>query len=92
MIDWHALRPDDLPEYLIPAWLGCMRYAISEPEIVAAFREDTGNQWKPPANTLEALVDSQLNRQEEFLVKFITWANTNVWGPLHDTDPMNKKI
>ena len=36
-LDIKSLRPVDTPPYMTGAWIGCMRWAIGEPDIVAMF-------------------------------------------------------
>jgi len=78
----NELRPADTPEYMTDAWLSCIHWAISEPEIVAAFRRDTGNRWKPPVCGIDRLVDDATGTDRAFIESFIKWANVNVWGPI----------
>jgi hypothetical protein len=81
-IDIEALRPADTPAYMTPAWLGCIHWALGNDEMVAEFREDTGNGYRPPKNAIDAAIDKVTGADRDFLVDFIKWANVNVWGPL----------
>lgn len=76
------LKPADTPDYMIPAWLDCISFAIGKPEIVAAFRADTGEQWQPGCTGLERMIDEATGADRHFLEAFIKWANVHVWGPL----------
>lgn len=76
------LMPADTPEYMAPAWLGCIHFALGEPEIVAAFRAATGNLWKPGRNGLDKAIDEATGADWEFIKAFVIWANANVWGPM----------
>ena len=51
------LRPPDTPAYMTPAWSSCLQWAINQPEIVAQFREETGNRWSPGGTVIERMVD-----------------------------------
>ena len=51
------LRPNDAPDYMTQAWLDCIRWAIQQPEIIAWFREETGNRWSPGGTVIERMVD-----------------------------------
>ncbi len=67
--------------YLIPAWISCLRYTMGQPEAVAQFRSATGNVYVPAQpGTLEALIDTATGADIAFLVAFVQWFNTNVWG------------
>ena len=81
-----ALRPADTPEYMTGAWLGCIRFALGKPEIVAAFRADTGNKWEPATTWIDRMIDQQTGAEWAFLKAFTEWANVNVWGPLDGKD------
>ena len=37
-----AMMPADTPEYMAPAWLGCLSFASRQPEILAWFHDATG--------------------------------------------------
>lgn len=76
------LRPNDTPAYMTPAWLGCIHHALGDEGIVAAFREDTGNQWQPGRTGLEKMIDQSCGADQAFLKAFILWVNVNLWGPL----------
>ena len=82
LLDIVALRPADTPEYMTPAWLGCVRWAASEPEVVDAFLRETGIQWSPASTPLERLIDQATGSDKELVSAFVRWANENVWGPL----------
>ncbi len=76
------LRPNDTPAYMTPAWLGCLQWALSEPEIVAQFREETGNRWSPGRTVLDRMIDDTTGAPHHFIVEFVKWANVNIWGPV----------
>lgn len=76
------LMPADTPFYMLPAWLGCIQWAIGEPAIVAAFREETGEWWIPARSGIERLIDEATGLDRHFIEAFIRWANVNVWGPI----------
>lgn len=78
----ETLRPVDTPEYMTGAWLGCIFWGIGDENILAAFRQDTGNQWCPGRNGFERAIDAATGVDRQFVEAFIRWANVNVWGPL----------
>lgn len=77
-----SLIPDDTPEYMTPAWIGCMNWAIQEPEIRAAFESDTGMRYTPPNNALDEMIDNATGYGEDYVKSFVQWANINVWGSI----------
>ena len=74
--------PGDVPAYMFEAWRDCVVWAIGEPEIVAAFRRDTGNTWAPGRSGLERMIDAATGVDRDFVEAFIRWANVNIWGPI----------
>lgn len=82
MFDIFSLRPDDTPEYMNPAWLGCIHWALGKEDIMCAFRDETGNEWRPGRTPTDRMIDSACGADEKFLTEFIEWANVNVWGKM----------
>lgn len=66
--------------YLHPAWLSCLSWAMTEPEILAAFRQDTGHAWAPGRTPLDRMVDEATGADKAFLEAFAAWMNVHVWG------------
>jgi len=77
-----ALRPIDTPDYMTDAWIGCIQFAIGQPEIVEQFRRDTGLRWTLARNGFEQAIDTATGADRAFIEAFIKWANVNVWGPM----------
>lgn len=80
-MDIEELRPADTPDYMTPAWLGCISWAIGDESVVAAFRQDTGLQWRPGRNGIDRMIDQATGAEQEFVRAFVLWVNVNVWGP-----------
>ena len=78
----EQLRPADTPEYMTPAWLGCISWAIGNEDLIAAFREDTGITWKPGHTPIDRMIDEATKCDEHFAEAFVRWVNVNVWGPI----------
>lgn len=76
------LRPADTPEYMTPMWIGCIHWAISTPDVVEAFRRETGNRWEPGRTTFERMIDEATGVDRDFLKAFIRWVNVEIWGPM----------
>jgi hypothetical protein len=64
------------------AWLGCIHWALGDAGSVAAFRQETGNNWRPGNTPIERMIDTASGVDREFLFAFIRWANENIWGPV----------
>ena len=82
MTNRPKLMPADTPDYMMPAWLGCMHWAIGEDNIRAAFEAETGHRYTAPKNGLERMIDESTGHASAYVEAFIRWANENVWGPL----------
>jgi hypothetical protein len=76
--DLDALRPADTPAFMAPAWLGCISYALAQPEIWAAFIADTGTRLGAAPTAAAGLT----SEQQRVITAFVLWANVRVWGPL----------
>lgn len=76
--------PDTTPDYMWPAWEGCLRWALGKDEILNAFRAETGNQWHPGRTPIDRMIDKATGVDREFMVAFVAWFNENVWGDVSD--------
>ena len=65
--------PADTPDYMAPAWVSCMSWAIRHDEIRRAFEAETG-------------IDAATGRGNAYVAAFIEWANANIWGPMDGDD------
>jgi len=74
--------PPDTPEYMYDAWVSCMHWALGEPEIVEAFRRDTGMMWTPGKTGIDQLIDRSTGADYHFISAFVAWANEHIWGPI----------
>ena len=63
------------------AWLSALRVAIGEKAILEAYREDTGDQWRPARTPIEQMIDDVVKSEKLFIESFTKWFNVNVWGP-----------
>jgi len=80
--DITTLLPDDTPEYMLPTWLGCISYAISQERILEQFRQETGNRWKPASTVFGRMIDEACGIDKDFICEFVLWVNVNLWGPI----------
>ena len=72
--------PDNTPEYMHDAWASCVAWALSDPDIIAAFRADTGIQWQPGKSGIEQMIDKATGADRKFIAAFVEWHNENIWG------------
>lgn len=79
------LFPKNTPEYMMPAWLGCLSWALGNPEILAAFRAETGRKWTPGMTPLDRMIDESTGVDREFIEAFVVWVNENIWGDPTET-------
>lgn len=79
------LMPADTPDYMAPAWRGCMTWAASCPDVRRAYQKDTGDTWQPSApGSAQHRLDEKSGADLAFLDRFIRWANDAIWGSLDD--------
>lgn len=64
----------------------CMLWAVTAPEVLAAFRRETGNTFAPPKNGLDALIDHATGSAEAFAKEFEAWFDANIWGDPEGSD------
>ncbi len=69
-----------MPEGMRDAWISSLHYALGSDQITSMFRRDTGNQWTPAKNSLDAMIDKAVGAERDFLTKFAKWHNENIWG------------
>ncbi len=74
--------PADVPECMWPMYFSCLQWAIGEPEVMAAFKADTGLSYSAPRCGLDRMIDEATGLQENIVKSFVEWFNKNVWGPM----------
>ena len=77
----EALMPE--AEFIRPAWLGHLMFAIGNPDILAAFRADTGNNYQPTGIPINDMIDQATGVDAAFILEFIKWTNKNLWGEVN---------
>lgn len=65
---------------MIAAWLGGLRFALSDKDAMATFRAETGNNWTPAKNGFDQMIDEATGANADFFVQFAKWYNANMWG------------
>jgi hypothetical protein len=74
------LQPSDTPDYMIPAWLGCISWVSKSPQIIEMYCQATGSTYQPARSPIEAMIDQATGRGESEVRKFVLWVNENLWG------------
>jgi hypothetical protein len=78
--------PDLITKYIpnnpimAQAWVDCLRWPVTEPEMLAAFRACTGCDFTPGLTPIDRMIDEATGRQRAFVDQYITWFNENIWG------------
>lgn len=72
---------------MLAPWLGCLRWSLTEAEIVERFRADTGCTFTPGKTGLEQLIDEKTGAMDDFMQKYVAWFNENVWGKEDGPEP-----
>lgn len=84
-----ALMPADTPDYMAPAWAGCVSWALGNRDMLAQFCADTGNNWMPSGRGSEMTERARAAPSSDdraFMEAFVAWVNINVWGPMDGPD------
>lgn len=76
----EELRPKDLPDYMLPAWVGFIHWAIGSEQVRADFAKATGMTWRSPRSGIDLMIDEATGYTVNYIQEFISWANTNIWG------------
>jgi|SRR5882762_5112823 len=78
--------PDLITKYLpanpimAQAWGDCLRWSVTEPEILAAFRADTGSTFTHGGTPIDRMIDQATGKDREFVEQYVSWFNENVWA------------
>jgi hypothetical protein len=62
------------------AWVDCLRWAISEPDILARFMAETGKHIDPRQTPIERLVSAESGANRALFESFVLWFGPAVWG------------
>jgi hypothetical protein len=76
--DINDLIPDD--PLIAAAWVGSLQYALSQPDVFAEFRAQTGNTYSPGTSPIDKMIDDATGRGFAFLRAFAKWHNEMIWG------------
>jgi hypothetical protein len=84
------LMPEDTPESMTSAWMGCMHWALGREDLIQHFDQDSGQNLLAcdlsgyPMESPEEVIDSPV------VQAFILWINANFWGPC-DVSPFDEE-
>lgn len=83
-VPFEITLPQNTPEFMAPAYFGCLRWALQFDPILESFKEVTGKNIPASRSPIEKLVDEAcgINHGEEFIKAFVPWFNEQVWGSL----------
>ena len=76
------MMPADTPEYMAPAWLGCLSFASRQPEILAWFHDATGMPTTLGGSPIEQMIDEATGYDKKVITAFVQFVNANIWGPI----------
>lgn len=74
------IMPKGTPDYMVGAYISCLRVFLSKNEIIEQFKEDTKSNWTPPKSAIDKMIDDSTGAAEQFFLNFVKWFNENVWG------------
>ena len=62
------------------AWVNYLRWPVTEPEMLAAFRADTGCDFTPGLTPIDLMINEATGRQRASVEPYVAWFNENIWG------------
>ncbi len=81
-------KPFDLNDYIprdplhAQGFLDCLHWAVSDADVLARFRVETGNRCEPATTPEQILIDEATGAGRAFFEAFVPWFNASVWGDL----------
>ena len=73
--------PKGTPEYMAPAYYGCLNWAIGNEGIRKQFEDETGIKIpSAPRSALDKLIDEATGVYAEYFKKFKEWHDEKIWG------------
>lgn len=82
--------PATTPDYMLPAWFGCLSWAAGEPEVRKAFKAKTGMALSGASNPLGRMIDKATGHDLAVAKAFVEFVNDELWGdvtaPLDEDD------
>ena len=79
-LDGITRKPYGLP-LMMPAWLGCISWAITQDDCLEQFQRDTGLDIRSlRCSPIEAMIDEATGRRRAMFVAWCDWVTVNLWG------------
>ena len=69
---------------MLPAFIGCVQWALGEPEVMDAYRRATDDNWLPPKTIVDEMIDKATGADFAFCQRFSDWVEENVFGTPRD--------
>lgn len=92
MTDHRLITPYDDNRLHRAAFIGCLHWALGEPEILSRFRSETGNTWQPAKSPVDRMVDKATGADFNFMQEFSDWVAKNIYGMPDDIeDPATER-
>ncbi|HEY5869322.1 MAG TPA: hypothetical protein VI542_27795 [Candidatus Tectomicrobia bacterium] len=64
------------------AFVDCLRWSVTEVDIVTAFREETGCQWTPGSTPIYRMIDAASGAGRDVYAQYVAWFAQHVWGKM----------
>ena len=81
--------PDRNSALNVMAFTGCVSWALGHDDMLAHYRQATGDRYTAPTNGLDAAIDRATGADRAFLVRFAEWVGTELWGEPEDVPDMD---
>lgn len=62
------------------AFIGCVRWALSEEKIIEQYRSETGDRFIPAASGFSRMIDQATGADRAFFQRFSDWVAENIYG------------
>lgn len=81
-----TLRTSWRDHIMEPAFLGFVYWALNDAEMLALYRQQTGDDWRPARTPFEKLIDEATRADLHFLQSFSDWCEREHFGTPADLD------
>jgi hypothetical protein len=62
------------------AFVGCVRWALGNDDIMRLYRDDTGDGFQPAKNGIEKMIDLATGNELAFFQRFSDWVEREIFG------------
>jgi hypothetical protein len=69
---------------MYPAFIGCVRWALGEAEILKRYRDETGDRYELGRSGIEGMVDQAAGADFAFFQRFSDWVEREIFGTPDD--------